>query len=88
MLIACIVRGRCVTYRVFVAVFQVVVTVERGQQAGFILPEVFFSDYAVDQFSNTVTKGVVATIAFPDMRPSRCHVVIIKDDFTGNQNDL
>ena len=67
---------------------EVVVTVERRQQTGFVFPEVFFSDYTVDQFSNTVTKGVVATIAFPDMRPSRCHVVIIKYDFTGNQNDL
>tara|TARA_Y100001934_G_scaffold168021_1_gene199748 strand:+ start:2679 stop:3110 length:432 start_codon:yes stop_codon:yes gene_type:complete len=87
-LIACIVRGRCVTYRVFVAVLEVVVTVERRQQTGFVFPEVFFSDYAVDQFGNAITEGVVATIAFPDMRPSRCHVVIIKDDFTGNQNDL
>ena len=87
-LIAFIVRSRCVTYCVFVAVFQVFVTVKRGQQAGFVFPEVFFNDDAINQFGNAITEGVVATIAFPDMRPSRCNVVIIKDDFTGNQNDL
>ena len=47
-LIACIVRGRCVTYRVFVAVLEVAVTIERGQQAGFVLPEVFFNHDAFD----------------------------------------
>ena len=59
-LIACIVRGRCVTYRVFVAVLEVVVTVERRQQTGFVFPEVFFSDYTVDQFGNAVTECVMA----------------------------
>ena len=34
-LIACIVRGWCVTYRVFVAVLEIVVTIKRGQQAVF-----------------------------------------------------
>ena len=59
-LVACIVRGRCVTYRIFVAVFEVVVTVERGQQAGFVFPEVFFHHDTVNQFGNAITKGVMA----------------------------
>ena len=59
-LIACIVRGWCVTYRVFVAVLQVAVTVERRQQAGFVLPKVFFNHDTVDQFGNAITKRVVA----------------------------
>ena len=59
-LITCIVRGRCVTYRVFVAVLKVVATVEDGQQAGFVLPKVFFNHDTVDQFGNAITKRVVA----------------------------
>jgi hypothetical protein len=42
-------------------VFEVVVTVERGQQAGFVFPEVFFSDYTVDQFGNAVARRPLAS---------------------------